>query len=324
MLLTFLFSLSVALTNVFPNSAPQNTNILASSKSAFDAQLSSGANISSCAEVTVFTHGMGGSYADWLASGDGWIKNEGFFPFEISHENVFVLDASNTAATYNPGAFFDAGSLSIVPLVFNEAGTHFRKASISTYPVDFSKQIILVYSGINDVNQATTNEAVYFHFEHSIDTFLYSLSNEIGIVPKINLIGHSRGGITNLLYAMDHPQIVNNLISVGTPYGGSKLLKIINTYLGSPLQETLVSYQPLLNETSFNGYADRWNALGEKPSAKFIGVYQQYDYLIDNILYYVGNDSFFFDIFSLGVNPYFSAKSLRFASRISFIKFLSI
>ena len=42
-----------------------------------------------------------------------------------------------------------------------------------------------------------------------------------GILPKVNLIGHSRGGLTNLQYALDHPDLVDSLISIGTPYFGT-------------------------------------------------------------------------------------------------------
>ena len=42
-----------------------------------------------------------------------------------------------------------------------------------------------------------------------------------GELPKINLIGHSRGGLTNLQYALDHPDLVAGLYSMGTPYFGT-------------------------------------------------------------------------------------------------------
>ena len=42
-------------------------------------------------------------------------------------------------------------------------------------------------------------------------------------IPRINMIGHSRGGIINMQYAIEHPDIVDSLYSIGTPYNGSSI-----------------------------------------------------------------------------------------------------
>lgn len=61
-----------------------------------------------------------------------------------------------------------------------------------------------------------------------LSSILYKLKDNYGgKIPKVNLVGHSRGGLTNLQYALDHPDIVENLISIGTPYFGSSSAKIV-------------------------------------------------------------------------------------------------
>lgn len=58
-----------------------------------------------------------------------------------------------------------------------------------------------------------------------LSKIVYDVKTVTGFLPKINLIGHSRGGITNLQYALDHPDMVASLISTGTPYLGGKMLE---------------------------------------------------------------------------------------------------
>jgi len=66
-----------------------------------------------------------------------------------------------------------------------------------------------------------SNDYVYAQFEYVLDSISHQYKKEMGILPTYNLIAHSRGGLTNLQYAMGHPFRVASIYSMGTPYNGS-------------------------------------------------------------------------------------------------------
>ncbi len=77
-------------------------------------------------------------------------------------------------------------------------------------------------------NYNSKSEA-YNELESVVNAVIYKYmldSDNLNICPKINMVGHSRGGLLNLLYSMEHPNVVDTLISVGTPYNGSNLGEI--------------------------------------------------------------------------------------------------
>lgn len=83
---------------------------------------------------------------------------------------------------------------------------------------DVSKHIILVL----DMEQSErSNDYVYAQFEYILDSISYQYRQLTGDLPTYNLIGHSRGGITNMQYALAHPYNVASIYSMGTPYNGS-------------------------------------------------------------------------------------------------------
>ncbi len=85
---------------------------------------------------------------------------------------------------------------------------------------DVSKHIVLFYeASIPDDG----HEKVYGEFDTVLDTVSAQYKALTGLLPIYNLIGHSRGGITNLMFATNHPYNVDKVISVGTPYHGSRL-----------------------------------------------------------------------------------------------------
>lgn len=83
---------------------------------------------------------------------------------------------------------------------------------------DVSKHIILVFEA---EESERSNDYVYAQFEYILDVISYQYCQLTGTLPTYNLIGHSRGGITNMQYAMAHPYNVATLYSMGTPYNGS-------------------------------------------------------------------------------------------------------
>ncbi len=223
--------------------------------------LANSANILDGAQVTVFTHGMGGTYKDWLSkdSETGFVANNDYLPFSLSRDNVFIL---NKRSKDNK-----QGTTSLFPVEFDSSGNYL----VREYPdddaagiIDIGKHIVLIYNGFNDALEPFTNEEVYAPFEIALDTVLANLSEVLGGTPQVNLVGHSRGGLVNLLYALDHPRVVRNLISIGTPYWGSTwgdaMVPFGKKYLTSD-SFCPDAYGPLLDRRNSYGYFRRWTEL---------------------------------------------------------------
>ena len=105
-------------------------------------------------------------------------------------------------------------------------------------------------------------------------------------MPKINLIGHSRGGIINLLYALTHPQVVSNLISVGTPYGGTRWAKALDGFEYAFNSEYVSKYKDLYDERLLRAYMRKWNTVKEEYpiDTLAIGCSQTYQFLMQSLL----------------------------------------
>ncbi len=92
-----------------------------------------------------------------------------------------------------------------------------------------NKHWVAIFSTNVSVGHEYTYKA-YFHA--AVDKLIerYMLLNATSTIPIINMIGHSKGGIHNLEYAIEHPYNVENLISVGTPYNGSNIYNLVKNY----------------------------------------------------------------------------------------------
>lgn len=123
---------------------------------------------------------------------------------------------------------------------------------------DNSKHIIILFE--TDLNEGY-NDIVYEHFNFAISKAVYDLRYlNNGVLPKINLIGHSRGGITNLQYALDHPDLVASMFSLGTPYLGSTSAMIDYNFLGGLLGGGPgTGEEDIINPDMYLTYLNRWN-----------------------------------------------------------------
>lgn len=88
---------------------------------------------------------------------------------------------------------------------------------------DVSKHIVIVY---NSKIKGYSNSDVYEEFHYILDNISLQYKRLTGVLPRFNLVGHSRGGITNIMYATEHPYNVASIYSMGAPYNGSKLGEI--------------------------------------------------------------------------------------------------
>ncbi|MBO4668104.1 MAG: leucine-rich repeat protein [Bacilli bacterium] len=143
---------------------------------------------------------------------------------------------------------------------------------LSPQKYDGSHQI---YSYENDVPSKLVNKGVaYKEIETMVNYVIYKyMADDIAshtndptyqlTIPRINMIGHSRGGIVNMQYAIEHPDLVDLLFSIGTPYNGSTVYNYLYNlnsnvvdYLGDFSQNSI---KDCVNPSSYQGLKHYWN-----------------------------------------------------------------
>lgn len=248
-LLTLIITCALSLGNIYSSLSINYNYPQTNAVTSFDTLIINNQNIMDGTQVTIFTHGMGNdtSFSDWLPLSDDSDLSL-CLPFSISLDNTFYINSYGVVSK----------------LSYDPSERIWSKLDLG-FDIDISNHICLVYSGINDTFSYQTNEYLYDRFETAIDPFLYMLYSELGVIPKVNLIGHSRGGIINLLYAINHPTIVSNLISIGTPYSGSQwaqlyidLLEAIEAMGGG---EYNGAYDDIVDITKCEEYKTQWNSV---------------------------------------------------------------
>ena len=87
---------------------------------------------------------------------------------------------------------------------------------------DISKHSVVIFKS---KNSRASNDDVYEEFDYMMDKIVYDIRtlNSNNKLPKVNLIAHSRGGLTALQYTFDHSALVENVFTIGSPFSGSKL-----------------------------------------------------------------------------------------------------
>ena len=111
-----------------------------------------------------------------------------------------------------------------------------------------------------------------------------------GVLPKVNLIGHSRGGLTNMQYALDHPDIVDSIYSLNTPYLGTTIAIIdYNTISESEGIVENGGIRDIQDNEVYMSYYNRWNDdyddLYKDINVYAFGMYQEIEMLIYQLLY---------------------------------------
>ena len=100
------------------------------------------------------------------------------------------------------------------------------------------------------------NYKVYEEFNYMLSKILYDVKElNTGILPKINLIGHSRGGLINLMYALDHPKLVKSIFSLGTPFFGSDTA---STNIGGAVAGFSDGLDDIIDRDIYLDYYNRW------------------------------------------------------------------
>lgn len=149
---------------------------------------------------------------------------------------------------------------------------------------------VVIYGG-----RISSHEIAYMELECVLDTILADYRYVTGVLPKLNLISHSRGGILSMKYATEHPYNVSNLISMGTPYNGAIFAQSDWIIGGLGLKDAIEcpSGQDIVSQEMQTTLKTEWNnmlasnptaninavAIGSKASVDFISGMLAGDYL---------------------------------------------
>ena len=193
--------------------------------------------------LTVLTHGMYGDKNYWfpkIFNGDS--VSTDFY----SHESLAYKIVSNEQysldnipiLTFSPYlSDLSSHDVNIQQLAFDSITETYNFTTLNFSNINhirqlFSKHVVLIYDSpsIIEATGDETNEEVSAFFCRALDSVLSKVSVFYqGKLPRINLIGHSRGGLLNLYYAEKRSQIIDNFISIGTPFEGSIWANALNS-----------------------------------------------------------------------------------------------
>lgn len=239
--------------------------------------------------VTVFTHGLDADAKHWSNDNSGAFAYDEQSP--VQQLNALVKQSTgedadiywalmrNVSETEQPDVKFF-----LVPLNDQKAQTNYNDYdehySVKTLPSS-SHHIILLFEAYNP---NASNNYIYKQFNYALSKIIYDIAYyNGGVLPRLNLIGHSRGGLTNLQYALDHPDMVAGLFSFDTPYLGSHSAKtsLADSFMGGP---GLVSIN---DQDVYYHYNDRWNdnydTLYSDIEVYAMGGYSDMNFLLDNV-----------------------------------------
>ena len=160
--------------------------------------------------ITILTHGLGGGAKDWSNNFNG-TNNSGM---EFAKDSNSIIEKMRKASLFDINLYrakIYASSFEIYSEYSNEKPDTIIK--------DFSPHTIIVMDIPN--TKTNTMEDLYDRFHNVIDEISNDYLSDRKCLPRINLIGHSMGGLFNMQYAIEHPKNVAALVSLGTPYNGS-------------------------------------------------------------------------------------------------------
>ena len=167
-------------------------------------------------EITVLTHGLGSKSYYW--SNDLSVNNGE----QLAYNSSSLIEKICQELKGEVLIYF-AKCDSPKSFTLTQLSRELKQIKATNRLDDVSKHIVLIYeSSIPD----NSNDDVYNEFEFVLDTISLQYKSLTGVLPRFNLVGHSRGGLTNIMYATEHPYNVASIYSLGTPFNCSTLAGI--------------------------------------------------------------------------------------------------
>lgn len=238
------------------------------------------------AQITVLTHGLGSNAGTWSNDFSANTTTDNFaydtdslilkIVEKVGTANVYWADMKN----YKDFKLYDITTLE---------GTYSSSAASEVDNLtDISRHIIVVFEAYRPLE---SNANIYYQFNYMLSKIIYDVKiANGGILPKVNLVGHSRGGLTNLQYALDHPDLVSTLVSLGTPYFSSTTANLF----GEMFMGAGDGLDDILNPDIYYDYNRRWNqnynTLYSDIDVYAMGSYHTLAALVDVLARDYGND----------------------------------
>ncbi len=180
--------------------------------------------------ITVLTHGLGGDPSHW--SNDNVSQTiaydadsiiEKIRGLDVGNSDVFVIENEVQGQSID--------SFKIVKLIIDLLTSSYTPQEIDFSSTVLSKKIVIIYKASDSRQHNITD---YLELDYIIDFFSFKYYLDYHYIPKLNLIGQSRGGLSNIQYVNEHPYNVDSIFSIDTPYFGSEfgqmtaLMNLIN------------------------------------------------------------------------------------------------
>jgi hypothetical protein len=283
--------------------------------------------------LTVLTHGQGADATTW--ANDLVVSNGTFSRKHNGTEEVLVFDSNSmieslrrasgggnvfwakVSGANNSGDKYFSLMRCVIPTNAQELDTYiYEPVPFLTYSDTQTHNIVIFDS--TDAAKSDSHEIVYAELDLVIDSLLYDYKVLTETVPTINLIAHSRGGITNVMYASRHPYNVESLFSMGTPYHGSNLSTVAavsGLAIGGAVNNN--SARDILNPVVMESVKDEWNtayALNENIKAYAIGGAASFDFVAEMIdtdyLHEYSEFSFYLELASVVIKFFNEAPSI--------------
>lgn len=275
--------------------------------------------------VSVLTHGMSGLADDWLL-----VDRTGVTPhyyiedFTLPYQLCNSLDrignesSAITVKENNIYLFNTDNSKNLSKLVKVAGQPYYIKQNLTNCSqINIDSQIVLLYDGsIGNEDETASDKSLYEDFKNSLNPILVAIAEQQhGHLPRINLIGFSRGGLINLLYAYENPRLVNNLISLGTPFMGSDWANVYMLALQLINSKKADAYADMLNPSHPAEYAEKLATINDCVNSYAIGFNQTYSFFVQSLVHTITNNSLQIDQFaeaiSLGTGGYLSIENAK-------------
>lgn len=177
-------------------------------------------SIQECATITVLMHGLGSSFKDYIIDNGSTIDLlEGSLAKNLQRAQYRFDGMTNDVMTLDQNIYLINGCGQYL-YKLSPYNSQYKINQINFSDINIDENILLIYSEETETNEMTSIELSNQVFEFTINQVVAEVGRLQGdVLPKINLIGHSRGGMTICDYATKYPQIINALFPISSPLG---------------------------------------------------------------------------------------------------------